>query len=56
MFTNGKYTKVVPMGNRKEAVESLIDFTDDVGISETMVMDGATEFTGKHTDFIKQAR
>jgi hypothetical protein len=44
------------MTSRKEAAESLIDFTDDVGIPETLVMDGATEFTGKHTDFIKQAR
>jgi hypothetical protein len=56
VFTNGKYTKVVPMTSLKEAAESLIDFTDDVGIPETLVMDGATEFTGKHTDFIKQAR
>jgi hypothetical protein len=44
------------MTSQKEAAESLIDFTDDVGIPETLVMDGATEFTGKHTDFIKQAR
>jgi hypothetical protein len=56
VFTNGKYTKVVPITSQKEAVESLIDFTDDVGIPETLVTDGATEFTGKHTDFIKQAR
>jgi hypothetical protein len=56
MFTNGKYTKVVPMASWKEAAESLIDFTDDVGIPETLVTDGVTEFTGKHTDFIKQAR
>jgi hypothetical protein len=44
-----KYTKVVPMTSQKEAAESLIDFTDDVGIPETLVTDGATEFTGKHT-------
>ena len=56
VFTNGKYTKVVPMTSRKEAAESLIDFTDDIGIPETLVTDGVTEFTGKHTDFIKQAR
>jgi hypothetical protein len=56
MFTNGKNTKFMPMASQKEAVESLIDFTDDVGIPEMLVMDGATEFTGKHTDFIKQAR
>jgi hypothetical protein len=35
--------------------ESLIDITDDVGIPEMLVMDGATEFTGKYPDFIKQA-
>jgi hypothetical protein len=51
-FTNGKYTKVVPMASQKEAAELLIDFTDDVGILETLATDGATEFTGKHTDFI----
>jgi hypothetical protein len=57
MFTNGKYMKVVPMASQKEAVELLIDFTDDVSIPETLVTDSATEFTGKHTDFIKkQAR
>jgi hypothetical protein len=55
VFTNGKYTKVVPMASQKEAAELLIDFTDDVGIPGTLVTDGATDFTGKHTDFIKQA-
>jgi hypothetical protein len=55
MFTNGKYTKVMPMASQKEAAESLIDFTDDVSIPGTLVTDGATDFTGKHTDFIKQA-
>jgi hypothetical protein len=48
--------KVVPMASWKEAAESLVDFTDDVSIPETLVMDGTTEFTGKHMDFIKQAR
>jgi hypothetical protein len=56
MFTNRKYTKVVPMISQKEAAESLIDFTDDVHILETLVTDGMTQFTGKHTDFIKQAQ
>jgi hypothetical protein len=49
------YMKVVPMTSQKEAAELLIDFTDDVGMPETLVTNGATEFTGKHTDFIKQA-
>jgi hypothetical protein len=56
VFMNGKYTKVVLMMSQKEAAESLIDFTDDIGIPETLVMDGATEFTGKHTGFIKQVQ
>jgi hypothetical protein len=56
VFTNGKFTKVVPMTSHKEAAESLIDFTDHVGIPEMLMMDGVTEFTGGHTDFIKQAR
>jgi hypothetical protein len=43
VFTNGKLTKVVPMTR------------EDVGIPEMLMMDGATEFTGRHTDFIKQA-
>jgi hypothetical protein len=44
------------MTSWKEAAESLFDFADDIGIPETLVTDGVTEFTGKHTDFIKQAR
>jgi hypothetical protein len=49
------FLKVVPMMSQKEAAESLIDFTDDGSIPETLVPNGATEITGKHTDFIKQA-
>jgi len=56
VFTNGKFTKVVPMASRKDAGESLVDFTDDVGIPEMLTTDGAGEFTGKHKDFLKQAR
>jgi hypothetical protein len=54
VFVNGKYTKVVLMMSQKEVVDSLIDFTDGVSIPEILVMDGATEFTGKHTEFIRQ--
>ncbi len=28
VFTNGKYTKIMPMARQKEAAESLIDITD----------------------------
>jgi hypothetical protein len=44
------------MASQKEAAELLIGFTDDVGIPETLVMYGTTAFTGRHIDFIKQAR
>ena len=56
IYTNGKFTRAVPMTSRKDAGKSLIDFTDDVGIPEQLVTDGATEFTGRHTEFIKEAR
>jgi hypothetical protein len=35
---------------QKDAGKSVIDFTDDVGIPERLVTDGATEFTGRHTE------
>jgi hypothetical protein len=54
VFTNREYKKVVLMTSQKEVMESLIDFTDDASIPEKLVMDGATKFTGKHTDFIEQ--
>jgi hypothetical protein len=53
----GKFTRVVPMTSRKDAGKSLVDFTDDdVGIPARLVTDGATEFTGRHTEFVKEAR
>ena len=44
------------MTSRKDAGKSLIDFTDDVGIPEQLITDGAMEFTGWHTEFVKEAR
>jgi hypothetical protein len=55
VYTQGKFTRVIPMTSRKDAGKSLIDFTDDVGIPEWLVTDGATEFTGRHTEFVKEA-
>jgi hypothetical protein len=55
VYTQGKFTRVVPMTSRKDAGKSLVDFTDDVGIPERLVTDGATEFTGRHTEFVKEA-
>jgi hypothetical protein len=41
VFTQGKFTKVEPMMARTEAGKSLIEFTDDVGIPEGLITDGA---------------
>ena len=56
VYTQGKFTRVIPMTSRKDAGKSLVDFTDDVGIPERLITDGATEFTGRHMEFIKEAR
>jgi hypothetical protein len=51
VYTQGKFTRVVLMTlTRKGAGNSLVDFTDDVGIPERLVTDGATEFNGRHTN------
>jgi hypothetical protein len=56
VYTQGEFTRVVPMTSCKDAGKSLIEFTDDVGIPERLIMDGVTEFIGRHTEFIKEAR
>ena len=43
------------MTSRKDAGKSLIEFTDDIGIPERLVMDSAMEFTRPHTEFVKEA-
>ena len=56
VFTQGKFTNVVvPMTLRKDVGKSLIKFTNDVGIPYLLVTNGATKFTGKGTEFMKEA-
>ena len=55
VYTQGKFTRAIPMISRKDAGKSLIDFTDDVGIPERLITDGATELTGRNTEFVKEA-
>jgi hypothetical protein len=43
------------MTSRKDAGKSPVNFTDDVGNSERLITDGVTEFTGQHTEFVKEA-
>ena len=47
LFTQGRFTKVVPMTERSDAGQLLVDFTDDIGIPKRLVTDGAGEFTRK---------
>ena len=56
IFTQGKFAKVMPMTARSESGHSLVNCTDDVGIPEHLVTDGAGEFTGRATEFVKEAR
>ena len=44
------------MASKAKAGQLLIKFTDDVGIPEALVTDGAGEFTGRNTKFVKEAR
>eukprot|EP00957_Ditylum_brightwellii_P172661 13143405-Ditylum_brightwellii.AAC.1 len=44
------------MGNCKDAGNSLKQFINDVFIPEYMVTDGVTEFVGKNTNFVHEAR
>ena len=54
VFTQGKFTRVVPMTSRKDTRKSLIEFANDVGIPDLLITDGAAEFTGKGTEFVKE--
>ena len=47
VFTQGKFTRVVPMTSRVDAGKSLVEFTDNIGIPENLVTDSAGEFTSK---------
>ena len=44
------------MTSRYDTGQSLVDFTDYVGIPKLLVTDGAEDFTGKGNQFMKEAR
>lgn len=56
VFTQGKFVAVYPMLTRQEADQSIVDFTDEVGIPQRLITDQASEFTGQHTNFVKHCR
>ena len=45
----------MPMTALSESGQLLVDFTYDVGIPEHLVTKGAGEFTGRATEFVKEA-
>jgi hypothetical protein len=53
--TNGRFTKVYPMESKSSVciADLLQDFTEDVGIPDTLVCDLATEQTGQNTPMMK---
>jgi hypothetical protein len=54
IFTNGNFTTVHPLNSKARVAQALTEFTDDVGIPDTLLSDGAAEVTGQHTDFMKE--
>jgi hypothetical protein len=46
VYTQGKFTHVIPMTSWNDAGKSLVNFTDGLGIPEKLITDGAMEFTG----------
>ena len=51
VYTNDTFVKVYPIKARREAGQSLIECTDDVGVPETQLTHGASDFTGRNTEF-----
>ena len=51
----GKFVRFCPIKERREAGQSQIDFTDDVGLHETLLTDGSGELTCRNTEFVKHA-
>ena len=56
VYTQDKYFKVYCITELREAGQSLIDFTCNVGLPETLLTDVAGDFTGQNTEFVKHDR
>ena len=56
VYTQGKFVKVYSITAGRESGQSPIDFTDNVGVPEELLTDGAGDFTGKITEFVKHDR
>ena len=56
IYTQYKFVKVYPNMAQKEERKSLMDFTDNVGVPETLLTDVSGEFTGQNAAFVKKSR
>ena len=54
VYTNGNYTSVHPMTSKSRVGITLTEFSDDVGIPDSLTSDGAMEMVGPKTDFMKE--
>ena len=54
MFTNGNFTTVHPLNSKAQVAQALTEFSDNVGIPDVLLSDGAAELTGRHTEFMKE--
>ena len=55
VFTNGQYTVIYPIENRRQVGTTLGDFVDDVGIPDKLTADQAGEQFHRETDFMPSA-
>jgi hypothetical protein len=56
IFTTGNFTKVYPVESTAKAGEVLAEFARDVGIPTDLRADLASYFSGRHTEFVKEAK
>ena len=54
VYTNGSFTSVHPMTSKSRVGFTLTEFSDDVGIPDTLTSDGAMEVVGPKTEFMKE--
>ena len=54
VFTNGSFTSIHPLISKSKVGQALTEFTDDVGIPDSIMTDGATEIVGPKTEFMKE--
>ena len=56
VYSQDKIVKAYPIMAWKEAGHSLIDFTANIGVPETLLTDGDGKFTRWSTEFVKYDR